>query len=1249
VGAVDERERWMMAVQARLERVTAQDLSPVLEEAALDEAHELTRVLTDDPDNLAVIYLLGWLHWYRYQALPKDHHEQDLQALLSMFTPCFINGANGLPEPLLPMLVARAIPAAIELLQQTQRSDNLELLTVTVDLWQRILNATPADYLRRASILSNLGIALVTRFERTEAAEDLDAAVEAGQQAVHAAPVGHPDRARYLHILGHALRIRFERSGAAGDLDGAVEAWQQAVQAAPADHPDRAAILSNLGAALVTRFERTRAVADVDAAIEARHLAVDATPADHPRRAAMLTNLGSALQARFERTRAIADVDAAVQAGQQAVQAAPVGHSDRARYLAILGHALRIRFERSGAAGDLDGAVEAGQQAVEAASVGHPDRAAILSNLGAALVTRFERSGVPGDLDAGIEAVQQAVQAAPADHPDHAMYLSNLGNALRIRFERSGAAGDLDGAVEAGQQAVQAAPVGHPDRAAILSNLGNALRIRFERSGAAGDLDGAVEAGQQAVQAAPAGHPDRARYLSNLGIALRARFERTGAVADVDAAIEAGQQAVQATPAGQPERAGRLSNLGAALVTRFKRTGTAADLDAAIETGQQAVQAAPADRPNRAMYLSNLEAALVTRFERTGTAADLDAAIEAGQQVLHATPADHPNRAIYLSNLGTALSARFKRTGAVSDLDAAVCVYSEAASAELATASARISAGRAAARLVAETDPERAASLLDAAVLLLPVVATRSLERGDQQFAIGRFAGLAAEAAAAALSDPSAPEPQRPARALRLLESARGILLSQALSSRGDLSELSERYPELAARFTELRDWLDQPSLTPGTDLPDNPGKWGTGASQQAIAERRQTATEFTRLIAHIRGLDGFANFALPPTVEHLLAQGVQGPVVVFNVAARRSDAIMVTSGSITSHPLPGLDQATVTSQVGVFYQALGTITGAGSLMDQARAQETLQQVLSWLWDYAAGPVLRALGYEGSPSPGEPWPRLWWVPGGLMSLLPVHAAGHHASPSDLCHRTVMDRVISSYTPTVGALAHARTPRMTATPGIAYRSLIVAMPTTPGLPRDGRLPYVPAEADRVQARLPDPTLLIEPPDGTAAMAGRLPTRAAVLKHLPSFSIAHFACHGYTDPADPSKSRLLLHDHRQNPLTVAALAPLALDHARLAYLSACSTARTGDTRLLDEAINLATAFQLAGFPHVIGTLWEINDQIAVEIADNFYAALTNPDGTVEPDGAARALHHAARTQRDQHRGAPYLWASHIHAGA
>ena len=50
--------------------------------------------------------------------------------------------------------------------------------------------------------------------------------------------------------------------------------------------------------------------------------------------------------------------------------------------------------------------------------------------------------------------------------------------------------------------------------------------------------------------------------------------------------------------------------------------------------------------------------------------------------------------------------------------------------------------------------------------------------------------------------------------------------------------------------------------------------------------------------------------------------------------------------------------------------------------------------------------------------PGQP--RVWWVATGSLALLPVHAAGHRDGS-----RTLLDRVISSYTPTVRSLTAAR--------------------------------------------------------------------------------------------------------------------------------------------------------------------------------------------------------------------------------
>jgi tetratricopeptide (TPR) repeat protein len=1114
-----------------------------------------------------------------------------------------------------------------------------DLDTAIANLRQTV-QATPADHPQRAARLSDLGNALQGRYERAGTAGDLDEAIAAGHAAVQFSSGDHPERMVYLSNLGNALRLRSGRSGAAGDLDAAITLFQQAEQATPANHPNLFMILSNLGISLLARFERSGAAGDLDAAIDIGRQAVLAAPASHPNRAAIVANLGTALLTRFRRTGSIGDLDAGIACYRQVQQA---DHPGRAAIISNLGNALQDRYEHTGAPDDLDAAITHFRHAEQALPADHPSRAAIMSNLGSTLRAKFEHAGKAGDLDAAIDVGQEAVKITPASHPDRAIRLMNLGNALRLRFLRTGTAGDLDAAINCFRQSVRATPKDHTELAWRLSNLGGALHARYIRDHAADDLGTAIAAMREAVQATPLGHPRRAVVQSHLGILLEARYERDGAASDLDETIEVGEQAAQASTASRPDHAVILCNLGNALVTRYERAGAAGDLDSAINCYQQSVAATPADHVDRSSRLSNLGMGLTTRYRRTGIVSDLDAAIEAGRQAVQTIPADDTSRAMIMSNLGSMLKDRFERTRVAADQEAAFQMYAQAARAPGAAASERIAAGRFGARL-AEKDPGRAASLLEEAVLLLPEITPRFLERGDQQHAISRVSGLAAEAAAAALSDPAVPERHRPARALRLLEAARGLLLTQALSTRGDLSQLHERHPELAARFTQLRDWLDRPSTTISGDLARLLGEGAAAVGQQTIPDRRAAHAEFTHLLTRIRATDGFRTFALPPPVTQLTEQASQGPVVVFNVSASRSDAILVTSDGITSVPLPGLGYATVARQVRVFSRALETVSPLES--DWDRTQQAIQQVLSWLWDSACEPVLDVLGYRAPPTAGQPWPRLWWVPSGPLSLLPIHAAGHHSNPPEPGGRSVLDRVISSYTPTIGALVHARA---VPAPAVPISSLVVAMPTTPGMRHEGRLDNVRAEASMLQDLLPSPLVLTEPSPADDTSASQLPSKATVLGFLSRCSIAHFACHGYNDPADPSQSRLLLHDHEQDPLTVAALAPVALDHAQLAYLSACSTARATNSQLLDEAIHLASAFQMAGFPHVIGTLWELNDKIAVEIARTLYNAITKPDGTLDADHAAEALHHAIRAQRELYPDTPYLWASHIHAGA
>jgi CHAT domain-containing protein len=156
-----------------------------------------------------------------------------------------------------------------------------------------------------------------------------------------------------------------------------------------------------------------------------------------------------------------------------------------------------------------------------------------------------------------------------------------------------------------------------------------------------------------------------------------------------------------------------------------------------------------------------------------------------------------------------------------------------------------------------------------------------------------------------------------------------------------------------------------------------------------------------------------------------------------------------------------------------------------------------------------------------------------------------------------------------------------------------------------------------------------------------LSGAAATFDAVRQALTRHPGVHFACHAVADPSDPSAGRLLLQDHQSRPLTVRDIAELDLPDARLAVLSACETA-LGTPRLPDEALHLASAFQLAGYPEVVGTLWPINDRVARAVAVDLHTALA---GGAD---AASALHAAVDRCRARYPGTPTLWAAYVHSG-
>jgi hypothetical protein len=983
------------------------------------------------------------------------------------------------------------------------------------------------------------------------------------------------------------------------------------------------------GRALFSVHEETGELPLLWEAIVFFRAAVVATPAGDLGRAGDLSGLGGTLQRLAEQTGDTGIAEEAVSVQRAALAAAPEGHPDRAAVLGHLGAALEKLAERTGTSAPLREAVRACRAGVATAPPGDPYRTLCLCNLGNALCALAERTGNLGPLEQAVDAHHAAVRGTSAGDPLRPGRLANLGTSLENLSERTGRLDPLRKAAEAIEAAAGAVAPGHRARAGYLSNLGAVQQRLFDRTMDTSWLEDAVRTHRDAVTATPGDDRDLGRRLSNLGTALRTLAARTRDLSLMTEAVRTHRAAVAAGPAGYPERARYLSNLGLAQQALAELTGDAGILDEAVQTHRAAVDAAPAGHPDHTANLASLAGALQLQAGHFGEASArtgaLEEAVRAGRAAVAGTPAGHPDRAMYLDNLGAALQALSQQTGKATTLAEAGRCYARAAGDAAASAAVRISAYRGLARLPGQGGLSAAQALqaMETAVRLLAQITPHALTRADRQYSLSRLASIAGLAAAAAVSA------GHPGRAVELLEQTRGILAAVTLDARSsDLARLRRGSPHLAREFEDLRARIDSPGH------PDHAAaRPAAPAGRAARARLRQdTGAAWDGLIARIRAVSGFETFLRAPGLDQLTAQARHGPVIIPYTSPSRCDALILTSDParpVRVVPLTGITEDDAAQQASRLLRARQAATSKdSSLRERSAANGEILEVLGWLWDTVTGPVLASLRHTRTPAAGQAWPRVWWCPVGILAYLPLHAAGHHDDPPP-ARRTVPDRVVSSYTTTIRGLAYARS-QHSATAGDA--TLIIAAPAAAGAPS---LDGVTREAGVLTHLIP----------GARLLAG--PTREKILRRLPRYPLAHFACHGFADWADPAASWLAVPSTSDRRFTVADISALNLTGS-LAYLSACDTTVTSPA-LADEAVHITGAFHLAGYAHVIGTLWPIDDTTGSDLACSFYRRLTSGGATLPGTGtAAHALHQVTRELRDQYPGQPALWAAHTHTG-
>ncbi|RDA94087.1 hypothetical protein CP533_5334, partial [Ophiocordyceps camponoti-saundersi (nom. inval.)] len=968
--------------------------------------------------------------------------------------------------------------------------------------------------------------------------------------------------------------------------------WKQEMRTRPN-------MISNLANELGKLSDQTDSIDDLNNAVNFAAMAVCSMPSNFVRRTDCLHVLAFWLGKRFERVGSIQDLTGAIDIVTAVLNAMPLDHPDRPLRLYSRGYWLSERFEKTKVVDDLTRSINDATMTVDATPHTDPLRAGRLDILASRFERRFDETGLIEDIDSATKAAEMAVEAADEDITNRAKHLNNLGNCLGRRYDQTASMVDLDRAIDLITLSVEVGHRHHSDRVLHLSNLGTCLQRRSLRVGSMDDLNRAIEVMNMAGDVSHE-NPHRITYLIARGIGLGMLYGRTKSLKDLNSAIESLTIAEDACSRDHPKRPIILSNLGQFFNDRFLETELTEDIDRAIEYTTGAIDACPENNPTRASYLNNLGMHFGRRYTQSGSREDLSRAIDRTSEAIDASPRQHPNRAVRLYNIGDWLIRRFDLIRSPDDRDRALSCYLEGLRCEAASPRIRTWLASDAAEVYgSQAKWKESSQLSEEAVTLLSTVSPRSLKHTDKEHALGGFFGVASLAASTILNANG-----DVIRALQLLELGRGIIASLLMDIRGDMSDVREKHPALADKFITLRDELDKPEET----LPSLMSPGNTIASLESSAKRRREADQrLNQLITEIRNQPGFNNFLLPPTAESLKAAANPDPIIVINLSRFRCDAFLIEHHQIRVLNLPDM---TLTEAE----------TRARHLQSsRLRAFFDISPLLEWLWDVVARPCLDELGFKGPPPDGH-LPRVWWIPTGPLSQLPLHAAGYHTKGSS---ETVLDRVMSSYASSVKSLIFGRRQDVKP-PSSDSHALLVAMRETPDLAGDGILSFAADELKMVKDFCP--SLNLQP------IMPKL-RRDDVLELLKSCTIFHFAGHGKANSKEPSLSCLLLEDWKAKPLTVGDIRDHRLQGSPpfLGFLSACSTGANDTGKLIDEGIHLINSFQLAGFRHVIGTLWEVSDEFCVDVARVLYRTLR--DEGMTDVAVCRGLHFAVRELRDE----------------
>jgi len=446
---------------------------------------------------------------------------------------------------------------------------------------------------------------------------------------------------------------------------------------------------------------------------------------------------------------------------------------------------------------------------------------------------------------------------------------------------------------------------------------------------------------------------------------------------------------------GHSDRSSSLNNLANGLRDRFQQQGVQADLDKAIELHQATLALCPPGHSDQSMLLSNLALSLHDRYKQLGILSDLEESIELFRGALMHCSTGHSDRSVYLHSLAVSLRDRFDQKSPSSDLDDAFSCYLQLPQVSHGVSRSDLRAAKSWAVFAEELQHGSA------------LVAYRiTMEFLDRHLAVlsssPHLFDMVREAASSVALDAFSCSVRHGAllTAVELVEQGRAVFWTHLARLRTPVDEISASGTAGEALAEEFRQISFRLRRALDTSLEDR------------FPQVQKLTMQWDDVILRIRMLPGCSRFLLPPLFSDLQKAAEHGPVIIVNASKYTCDALIILDGHDPIHIPLDITRPEVSELASEFRSLTDRVGSSDDHLELPKIVGVLRQ----LWKRIVGPIVQILKRFIQPDS-----RIWWCPTAEFTLLPLHAAGPYEKKS----KNLSQFYISSYTPTLAALIHAR--------------------------------------------------------------------------------------------------------------------------------------------------------------------------------------------------------------------------------